>query len=613
MLGTSLLLASVIMQERDAAKMRAWDETYNLSGAFEVQVRRIMDGVRGAMTLLKPRLAAEGAGFDLPDWFAHAPEFADTTVLVSFVAPDGKLVSTSHDRHPEPIDLSDREYIRAHIEGSNGLIVSKPVLGRISKRMIIPVTDRIETADGKFAGILFFSLSPHLLAALHKSVRLDDGGSVILAGTDGVIRSAYAGLQKPDIDYIGASISGAPVVDAAAAAADAGAYEGKSPLSSEPAFLNWRKVAGYPLLVLAGVGEAQIFAVANWNAIMLGAMGASVFALTLTITAILYREIGRRVEREIALFDKSRKVVKANKNLQRRHVELLKTSAALTAERGRLQCLNRELGRAKFAAEQANQAKTSFLMNMTHEFRTPMHAILNYTSMGLKRLENQDFDKLKKYLHHINTSGVRLLRMFNALLDLAKLESGKCDLRFSHGDLAHIVALSHAEIDSLFEAKQLRLDFEKRTANTAAAFDRQQIMQVFTHLFSNAIKFSPPQSSVKVVIETGKLPGQRPALHCSVSDEGPGIPESELEAVFDKFVQSTRTASGAGGSGLGLAICREIVHLHQGKIWASNRTTGGAAVHFVLPTDLASLTPDAPQQPKRQQKPALPANRLAQG
>ena len=65
-----------------------------------------------------------------------------------------------------------------------------------------------------------------------------------------------------------------------------------------------------------------------------------------------------------------------------------------------------------------------------------MHAILNYTSMGLKRLENQDFDKLRKYLHHINTSGVRLLRMFNALLDLAKLESGKCDLRFSHGDRA---------------------------------------------------------------------------------------------------------------------------------------------------------------------------------
>ena len=90
-----------------------------------------------------------------------------------------------------------------------------------------------------------------------------------------------------------------------------------------------------------------------------------------------------------------------------------------------------------------------------------MHAILNYTSMGLKRLENQDFDKLRKYLEHINISGVRLLRMFNALLDLAKLESGKFDLQFSHGDLAQIVASIACRMNSLFEAKQLRLDFEK--------------------------------------------------------------------------------------------------------------------------------------------------------
>ena len=91
---------------------------------------------------------------------------------------------------------------------------------------------------------------------------------------------------------------------------------------------------------------------------------------------------------------------------------------------------------------------------------------------------------------------------------------------------------------------------------------------------------------MKAVIENGTLEGQRPALHCWIGDEGPGIPESELEAIFDKFAQSSRTANGAGGSGLGLAICREIVHLHQGKIWAANGPSGGAVFHIVLPTDL---------------------------
>ena len=174
---------------------------------------------------------------------------------------------------------------------------------------------------------------------------------------------------------------------------------------------------------------------------------------------MLYREIALRVQREIALLDNSLKVVHANERLQRRHEQLLKTSAELTAERAHLQRLNRELARAKELAVHANQAKTSLLMNMSHEFRTPMHAILNYTSMGLKKLDGNDFGKLKKYLTNINISGVRLL------LDLAKLESGKFDLRLGRAELAHIVRQSQAEIESLFEAKQLKLTGRVRGAS----------------------------------------------------------------------------------------------------------------------------------------------------
>ena len=113
------------------------------------------------------------------------------------------------------------------------------------------------------------------------------------------------------------------------------------------------------------------------------------------------------------------------------------------------------------------------------------------------------------------------------------------------------------------------------------------MMQVFINLFSNAIKFSPAQGEVIVTIEDAVLPGQRPAIHCSVADEGAGIPDGELEAIFEKFTQSSKTDKGAGGSGLGLAICREIVHLHQGKIWASNTASGGGMFHIVVPRDLA--------------------------
>jgi two-component system, NarL family, sensor histidine kinase BarA len=592
--GTIVLLSSVIAEQRQSAEERAWNDTYNLSGAFEEQVHRVIDSIRGAMSLIKLRLAAEGAGFDLGGWLARAPEFAASTAQVAFVGADGRLVSTSLDQNPAAIDLSDREHVRFHLKGGKGLFIGKPVIGRVSGKWTIQVSDRVESPDGKFVGVVVFSISPDFLTTLHRAVRLGQGGSMILAGTDGVIRASFAGFQKSGEEFTGASISGMGALKESTSA-ESGAFVENSPLDSKPAFFSWRKVSGYPLIVIVGLAEAEIFAVPNRSAAMLATLGGAMLTLTLTVTLILYREIALRVQREIALFDESRKAVRANENLKRRHEQLLKTSAELNAERARLQRVNRELAHAKKLAVQASQAKTSMLMNMSHEFRTPMHAILNYTSMGLKKIESNDWEKLKKHLTNINSSGVRLLGMLNALLDLAKLESGKFDLRLERQDLAQIIRQSQSEVDSLFEAKQLNLTFETSAASTIAILDKQQMLQVFINLFSNAVKFAPAQSAVKVRIEACMLAGNEPALHCSVGDEGPGIPEGELEVIFDKFTQSSKT-NGAGGSGLGLAICREIVHLHRGKIWASNTPGSGAVIHIMLPTRLASSNADAAPQ-----------------
>lgn len=110
-------------------------------------------------------------------------------------------------------------------------------------------------------------------------------------------------------------------------------------------------------------------------------------------------------------------------------------------------------------------------------------------------------------------------------------------------------------------------------------------MQVFINLLSNAIKFSPKGGLIEIKIADAVLQGGSPALHCIVSDDGVGIPESERQTIFDKFTQSSKTDTGAGGSGLGLAICREIIHLHGGSIWADEAPSGGAAIHFILPVE----------------------------
>jgi len=449
-LGTILLLASVATEQRQASEERAWNDVHNLAGAFQEQVRRVLDSVRGAIALLKLRFTAEGSSFDLVDWARHVPEFTTSTVQIAFVGPDGKLLATSLARDQKPLDLSDREHIRVHLTGEHkGLFIGKPVTGRVSGHPTIQVTERVEAPDGKLAGVIIFSLSPEFLATLHRVVNFGKTGSIMVIGSDGVVRASYGGWQKSDLDFIGKMVPEMKaVVDASGARENA--YRGRNPLNGESAFVHWQKVGDYPLFVAVSVGESEVFAVSDRSAMMLAALGAGVLVLTLTTTAILYREISRRVHREIALFEEGRKLVLANESLHRRHRQLLATSAELASERTRLELVNMELKAAKEQADQANQAKTSLLMNMSHEFRTPMHAILNYTNMGLKKIKTGELEKLDKYFTNIRHSGLRLLELLNALLDLAKLESGKLEFRPAPADITGVIRQSQAELGSLF-------------------------------------------------------------------------------------------------------------------------------------------------------------------
>lgn len=250
---------------------------------------------------------------------------------------------------------------------------------------------------------------------------------------------------------------------------------------------------------------------------------------------------------------------------------------------------SQELAVAKEAAERANYAKTEFLSNMSHEFRTPMHAILSYSNLGKKTLAAKgppDLVKLEKYLNNIETSGNRLMLLLNQLLDLSKLESGKHDFDFKKMDFKVVLEDSLIEIDSLLQNKNIKI-VKSFIDNTDAVFDKNQMVQVVINVLSNAIKFSPDNSSIKVSIENAVLPGSNldnSALLCSIEDEGQGIPANELGKVFDKFIQSSKTKTGAGGTGLGLAICREIVQLHGGKIWAENAPVNGTIFKFLIPT-----------------------------
>jgi len=233
--------------------------------------------------------------------------------------------------------------------------------------------------------------------------------------------------------------------------------------------------------------------------------------------------------------------------------------------------------KAKEDAEQANRSKSEFLANMSHELRTPMHHILSYSQLGIKRINTPEGKTLKCFENIISASN-RLMVLIENLFDLSRLEAGKMVYSYEENDVFRMINDSISKFSQQLEEKELSIVMDQPDVSYKIVCDHTRIKQVIQNLLSNSIKFTPKNKEIAVLLSKKKS-----SLSVSIKDEGPGVPDDELEFIFDGFSQSSKTKTGAGGTGLGLAICKEIIEAHQGRIWAENNPEGGTTFSFMLP------------------------------
>jgi len=238
-----------------------------------------------------------------------------------------------------------------------------------------------------------------------------------------------------------------------------------------------------------------------------------------------------------------------------------------------------ELGKETLHRETAEKhikVQAELLAKVAHEFRTPLHAILNFARIGKRKSSD---DKLKEYFNKIDQSGSRALNLTNDLLDLSKLEAGKMEIFISSNEINQSISVAVNELSGMAEEKKITIANKCRD-NIFAEYDAKLIIQVLINLLSNAIKFSPEGGLITINASVS-----RTELSMSVSDTGVGIPTEQIEKIFDKFSRSSETLA-YKGTGLGLPICREIIELHHGKIYAQSPPDNqsiGSVFHIQIP------------------------------
>jgi signal transduction histidine kinase/PAS domain-containing protein len=241
---------------------------------------------------------------------------------------------------------------------------------------------------------------------------------------------------------------------------------------------------------------------------------------------------------------------------------------------------NELLRRQAIELEQASALKSQFLANMSHEFRTPLNAMLGYTSMLLQGVAGSVEAPVRRQLARIESNGRHLLTIINEILDISRIEAGRMPLQISKFRIPELVGEVKSELEPMIIRSKLAVTVQVAKDLPPISSDRQKVKQILLNLLSNAIKFTHGGG----VTITAKRNARERTLTLSVTDTGIGIAPVDQERIFEDFRQLDNSPTRLyGGTGLGLSICRRLAQMLDGRISLQSEVGRGSMFTLILP------------------------------
>lgn len=270
--------------------------------------------------------------------------------------------------------------------------------------------------------------------------------------------------------------------------------------------------------------------------------------------------------------------------LENQTEELSRRNRMLTQQNEKITKQKAQLIRMSRKVQELTLDKISFFTNITHEFRTPITLIIGPIERALKLSSNP---QVIEQLNFVERNSKYLLSLVNQLMDFRKVESGKLEIVKTRGNFLKFIDSIITPFEVFAGERKITLKRYYRMDMPDILYDEEAMRKVITNLLSNAIKFTPNGGTVSLYISSLPVADGQPKLYICVKDTGSGIPEEDLNRIFNRFYQSQNQVKypvyGQAGTGIGLYLCKRIVQMHGGEIKALNNRHSGCSFRILLP------------------------------